>query len=314
MCGVRPRAGRREGFTLLELIVTLAVVAIVAGLLLPAVQRARSAADRNSCLNKLRQLGLAVQAYETVKRTIPRNQCSVPPSVPRNTCFSAHCKLLPFLDAEAVFQQIDWTDESLDFPGQPPDASEANAQLLAYPVSQFLCPADPAAKDGANSYRLSEGWNGTLPGNPDPLPERLADIRDGLSGTALFSERLIGGSGRANQNALLVNVDAGFLGSGCVQVQLPPGTPTPNDPFVGATWLRGASRHVAYSHFFPPNSRLLDCEASGWIAMSVMTARSAHPGGVNLVFADGHGQFVGNEIELAVWRAWGTPNGGENTP
>lgn len=48
--------------------------------------------------------------------------------------------------------------------------------------------------------------------------------------------------------------------------------------------------------------------------MSAMTARSGHPGGVNLAFLDGHGAFVGNGVDLAVWRAWGTPRGGEPAP
>jgi prepilin-type processing-associated H-X9-DG protein len=83
------------------------------------------------------------------------------------------------------------------------------------------------------------------------------------------------------------------------------------DPFVGKTWLRGADRHVGYAHVFPPNSRLLDCEASGWVGMGLMGARSAHPGGVNLLFADGHLQFVADGVQLDAWRAWATPNGGE---
>ena len=52
-------------------------------------------------------------------------------------------------------------------------------------------------------------------------------------------------------------------------------------------------------------------EVAGWVGFSLMTARSAHSGGVNLLFADGHAAFVNDGIDLKVWRAWGTPNGGE---
>jgi prepilin-type processing-associated H-X9-DG protein len=129
----------------------------------------------------------------------------------------------------------------------------------------------------------------------------------------MLSERLVGGGTSLNRDALIVDYNPEQLAAGCVQAQLPPKSYVSIDPYAGKTWLRGASRHVSYAHVFPPNSRLLDCESSGWIAMGLMTARSAHSGGVNLAFADGHIQFVADGVDLTVWRAWGTPNGGEVT-
>lgn len=308
--GTRPR---RAAVTLTELLVAMAVVAILMGLLLPAVQRVRAAAARAACANNLKQLALAVHHYESAQGTIPYNVCAGQRSPPRNICFSMHSHLLPYLEADAVARAVYWNDETMDLPGKPPLASEANRPLLSWKIQVFLCPADGNARDGANSYRRSGGKTIYEGVRPDPIPRQLIHVSDGQANTALLSERLVGGGMSLNRDALIVDYKPEQLAAGCVQAQLPPESSRGTDPYAGKTWLRGASRHVGYAHVFPPNSRLRDCEASGWIAMGLMTARSAHPGGVNVAFADGHVQFVADSIGLEVWRAWGTPNGGEVT-
>jgi prepilin-type processing-associated H-X9-DG protein len=70
---------------------------------------------------------------------------------------------------------------------------------------------------------------------------------------------------------------------------------------------------VGYNHVLPPNSRIPDCMDSTWDHFSegAITARSLHAGGVNAVFADGAAKFVADTIDLKVWRALGSINGGE---
>jgi prepilin-type N-terminal cleavage/methylation domain-containing protein len=98
-----PRLTLGKGFTLVELLAVIAIIGVLVGLLLPAVQVARESARRSSCKNNLKQLGLAVNGYESAKKVLPP------------TCISRYYAsfwyfLMPYMEQDLAYQLLDGTN------------------------------------------------------------------------------------------------------------------------------------------------------------------------------------------------------------
>jgi len=159
---------RRSGFTLVELLVVIAIIGVLMGLLLPAVQKVREAANRTRCANNLKQIGLAAHQYHDAHKQLPpavemwyAGQPNTPvddvsyPFGPNWAVF-----LLPYLEQENLYQ-------SVNVQAYERDRDQGWRQLRGATIPTFLCPSDsgqdtPFAGTATGDRRGSDG-SGPLP-------------------------------------------------------------------------------------------------------------------------------------------------------
>lgn len=183
---------RGRAFTLVELLVVLAILGVLFGLTLSAIQRARETASRTSCANNLRQIGLALHQYHDVNRVLPPGTRLYPDPYP----FLAWCaRLLPYLEQQPMWllTQQDYAQDP-NFAGPPPHTGLTTRE----PV--FLCPSEPRSHgiiepngwDVAFTHYL--GVSGLTSATHDGLlyldsSVSFSAITDGTSNTLMVGER-----------------------------------------------------------------------------------------------------------------------------
>lgn len=297
-----PGSRSPRGFTLMELLVVVFILAILIALLLPAVQSTREAARRAQCGNRLHQIGLAIHAYEAAANVLP-------PAFGGNG-FSILARILPAMDHVPLYNAI-----NLDVP----DSTPANGTVRSQSLSVFQCPSDPQGSQVAGTTNfaanvgrgaLRYGQDGTFAASTG-----LRDITDGTSQTVAIAEWVISpASGRREPRATVFEIQAAMRPEQFDRFvarckDLNPATAPLELGQKGRDWLAGALMCTQYIHALPVNGH--SCSNGGNLTYGAATAGSNHPGGAQVLFADGHLRFVKDSVSSDVWRALGSRSGGE---
>lgn len=268
-----PSALARRAFTMLELIVAISVVAILAAILLPAVQQARAAARLIQCKNNLRQMGIALTAYHDSHRCFPGGSLDG---------WSWIAEVLPEVDQANLQSALNLRRDLEEAMQTAGNLGHTDAVLPT-----LVCPSDP---NGSSIFVASEfggkrfahtnylGTESSQPAKENGMFDlqnciRLRDVVDGTSQTLFVGERGLD----------QVNNKVGQFG----------------------WWTFGAS----YETVMDVAGGLQSGPLTG--VPSVQTWWSYHPGGSTFCFVDGSVHFLNDSMDPNVFLALGTRAGGE---
>ncbi len=360
---------RRRAFTLIEILVVVAILAILLGLLLPAVQQARESARRTECLNNQKQLSLALRNFEQSQSKLPGyNSLQAVDAATVRRPASWVFALLPYLENQSVY----------DFHG-PHGPDDSRGVPSNFRLAGITCPSDAWAAskgDGLNqtatSYvancgqvdvvlgqQLPPDWraNGVFmhlfpydgkgrPIRTEACTLKYISVNDGASRTLLFSENSDAGFWTG-----VAEAEVGFVW----EATLVDGRPAPAaiariNQSTGERWeqvvaarnrelqLALASSGIACVTCYPggppldppspplppwdpppnedPDAPPADPQPyidQAHRALRFARPSSFHPGGVVVTFADGHGEFLDENIDYVAYCQMMAPNDSEAT-
>ena len=322
------RKWKRRGFTLVELLVVIAIIGVLVALLLPAIQAAREAARRSQCMNNSRQIGLALQNYHSTHGSLPPGYGPLPEGgygqgLAGGTPYaewSWAARLFGYLEQAAISGAIDWDWN----PGQVASAPATIKEVITAKVSSFHCPSDDSVNTNFNEGKvcyaggaLDEGYGrlsyagnfgqGQLEAVKAPDGPKLdgvfsynhgdsfRQITDGTSNTLLIAEIIPGGP------CSIRGVFAYDEGPVFMQDYVPNSTV----PDLVRWCDKEDDVSLGVYTAAPCNPQLSK------LNMVLHTARSRHPGGIVTGFCDGSTRYISDNINLIVWKAYGTPREGE---
>ena len=287
------------GFTLIELLVVIAIIAVLVGLLVPAVQKVREAANRMTCSNNIKQIGIGLHNYHSTFSKFPPMSRYQPR--PGTTTSGEQAEkgnlwiyILPYIEQDNVFKLSPFP--SPRNPSIDNGATAANA-IGAKVIKTYLCPSD-----GSNSP--AETWgNGWVISNYVANHDAFHNPNDGGwmsawdSGQGSYQARVTYPDGSSNT----LGVNEAYARCKDTGTLWAHETVTPDWHAMFNDWnQRGVNSKF---QVMPKNS-----------ACNPHLPQSIHSGGINGLFMDASVRFISNSVAPANWAAALTPNGGETLP
>jgi prepilin-type N-terminal cleavage/methylation domain-containing protein/prepilin-type processing-associated H-X9-DG protein len=336
---------QRRGFTLIELLVVVAIIGLLLALLLPAVQKAREAANRMRCGSQLRQLGIALHHYYKNYRALPAGIESSTDDL-GNGDATGFTRLLPYFEQDDVYVTYDF---------QRPWYHANNYQAVGAPIKLLYCPSNRAngsidlapfaaqwgtplpPRAAGTDYAFCKGANPAMVRDSARLPLsvrgvfdvnsqiRLEDIKDGTSQTICLGDAAAGGGTYRVRDLNNPNVAVSDLVTG-------------QPVYVEQAWAAGCVANSGYPYYgsvfavtaqsgLPPNPRSEPMNPANRLVTPTIDGgdttydnssardwvsgfRSLHPGGCNFLFCDGSVHFIRQTVNPTTYQLLSTYHDG----
>jgi len=331
---------RRRGFTLIELLVVIAIIGVLIALLLPAVQAAREAARRSQCTNNLKQLGLALHNYHDANQAFPSGKAGNDATAAGNdsSATSGWVSVLPQMEQAPLFNAWNFlvtynsvtpatNAVSVLFP-------QANATVAGSRLNVFVCPSDTSNpyidltafatgrndiphlnKIATSSYAMSAGTAGPgccADGPATGSPYTVSDLKHVDNGFADY-----GGTGYPiRSTAFFTDGTSTTVAAG--ETRWNDGLYNGVNSWIGNGDFNAWTITLRLSSNFRSSKNPLNTKPDGglyWAGGQVGGMRaqfaSAHAGGANFLWVDGHVSFVKDSISRQIYNAIVTRDAGE---
>ena len=323
---------RRSGFTLVELLVIIAIIGVLVALLLPAVQAAREAARRSQCTNNLKQIGLGVHNFESSQKVFPYNRYSGNYGIPETFWGSAQangpgmpCRawswlasILPHIEQGAIYDQ-----------GDIPTTPLATSAAISAVIPAFQCPSDELA--GNNPISRANTWY--IKGVRSIGMTNYDGVMGSQSNVPIFANPNVDGSGDEpwlNGNGVMAifawqnpigfqHVEDGssrtmMAGEQAFETSRANCGDEGKCYGLGYSWAHSVEASATASvkpNYAVPGVPSIDPTVEQFPYRSQFGFNSMHPAGLSFVYVDGSVHFINDSIELGVYHALATIKGGE---